>query len=134
VRADAQGCLNYHSSVVLTGRLERRTFPGPPNYQDIRAGDTAETGYYLSLDSSVCTVGESDSADGYPVRDARLVQLVLNSSEYQRLQRSVGKKITVKGGLFAAFTGHHHAPLLLTMVEVLSGEDGVLKPDPPERR
>ena len=48
-------CLSYEPAVVtVQGKLVRKTFPGPPNYKDIRTGDEVETNWYLALDSPIC--------------------------------------------------------------------------------
>lgn len=115
VRAAAGGCLHYEPATAeLTGVLRLHTFPGPPNYESVSAGDTAETGYYLHLSKPVCTVGagESEALD-----DVRLVQLVLTDGGFKKLRPKVGRRVTVSGTLFAAVTGHHHAPLLLRVAD-----------------
>ena len=35
---------------VFTGALETHTYPGEPNYKDIKKGDEAETHLYIKLD------------------------------------------------------------------------------------
>ena len=40
-------CLNYGPDVIqLEGELYKKTFPGPPNYEDIKKGDEEEV-YWL---------------------------------------------------------------------------------------
>lgn len=111
-------CLLYEPEVVsLTGALRRETFPGPPNYESVAKGDEAETGLYLHLRHPVCTVGMGkDSPDRYTVEGVKVVQLVLDSGGYQRLRARLDQEVTLRGTLFAAHTGHHHAPLLLKVV------------------
>jgi hypothetical protein len=109
-------CLDYRSPVVLTGTLERRTYPGRPNFEDIRAGDEPETGYYLRLPQPICTVEDPSGPDvNGATQNVRLVQLVLDAPGYEQLRPRIGKQVTVRGRLFAAITAHHHAPLLLTV-------------------
>jgi hypothetical protein len=45
------------------------------------------------------------------------VQLILNREGYGRLRPYVGRRVTLRGTLSGAITGHHHAPLLLTVIE-----------------
>jgi hypothetical protein len=109
-------CLRYEpDTVAVTGTLARKTFPGRPNYESVAAGDEPETGFYLELAAPICTVASPDSSadNNGALQGVRLVQLVLDSAGYARLRPSVGRSITLRGTLFAALTGHHHAPLLL---------------------
>jgi hypothetical protein len=104
-------CLTYRpDTVMVTGVLSRRTFPGAPSFGENPEGDDKETGYYLDLRTPVCTVaGTSDEAK----TGVHRVQLVLDSAGYARLRPKLGKSVSLRGTLFAEFTGHHHAPLLL---------------------
>lgn len=107
-------CLRYAPvHVTVSGRLERLTFPGRPNYASVAEGDEPETGFYLALPQAICTDGDEASADAYPQKEVRLVQLVLDRRGYSALASSVGKYVTLGGVLVARHTGHHHAPLLL---------------------
>jgi hypothetical protein len=114
--AQAAPCLRYEpDTVAVTGTLARKTFPGRPNYESIADGDEPETGFYLELATPICTVASPDSTrdNNGALRGVRLVQLVLDSAGYARLRPSLGRQLTVRGTLFAAITGHHHAPLLI---------------------
>src|SRR2546426_7120545 len=87
IQRDAHVCLSYEPAVVtLTGRLERRTYPGRPNYESIKEGDEPETHFYLNLPRSICTNGERDSPDTYPQQNVKLIQLVLELEGYKRLR------------------------------------------------
>jgi hypothetical protein len=103
-------CFSYSDTVTLQGTLERRTFPGPPNYESIHGGDQPETGFYLELPRPICTLASGGSEAR---ENVRTVQLVLDSAGYDRLRPSIGRRTTVRGVLFSSLTGHHHAPLLL---------------------
>lgn len=110
--AAGAACLKYEpDTVTLAGRLHRGTFPGSPNFESIAAGDEAETGYYLTLDAPICT--QADSADREAHEGVREVQLVLTEQQYAALRPELGKQVRLKGQLYSAFSGHHHAPLLL---------------------
>ena len=124
VGASSPACLSYYpAEVTLKGALRRQTFPGPPNFKSVAHGDESQTGFYLHLEDPVCTVSADEtSADRYPVQDVPVVQLVLSSSGYQALQPCIGRSIAVRGQLFASFTGHHHARLLLR--DVWAGQEG----------
>jgi len=103
-------------AVTLSGKLERRTFPGRPNYESLATGDEPETGLYLALPKSICTNSRVASADAYPRQDVKLIHLVLDRKDYSELALLVGKSVTLRGTLFARHTAHHHAPLLLQNV------------------
>lgn len=113
-------CLEYDTTVTLTGRLRRETHPGRPNFESVANGDAPEAGFYLILDSPVCTNGYVEEADRLTVDSTSRVQLVLTGKgELARFRPSLGKRISLTGTLFSAHTGHHHAPLLLQGVEML---------------
>lgn len=110
-------CLKYEPTIVmLSGKLERRTYPGSPNYENIKKGDEPETGFYLLLKNPICTLGDEESD---PKQNVSLVQLVLDKKDYDKLRPYLGKVIKLKGSLFAAITGHHHAPILLNKVVLI---------------
>src|SRR5262245_47035155 len=70
------GCLKYEPTVVrLTGTFVRKTFPGPPEYEDVRKGDRPEIYWLLRLPSPIC-VDESDPEIDTGKRDIREIQLV----------------------------------------------------------
>lgn len=115
--AHAADCLKYEPAVVsLSGELHRATFPGRPNFESIANGDEPETGFYLTLKEPLCTqadtVGEQEAH-----QNVREVQLVLTEQQYAQWRPQLGRQVTLQGGLFAAFTGHHHAPVLLRVAQ-----------------
>lgn len=59
-------CFTYGPTVAISGKLEQRTFPGLPNYEDVRKGDQPEKGFYLSLSTPVCTSGDASAAVTHP--------------------------------------------------------------------
>ena len=100
-------------TVSLTGVVGRRTNPGAPNFESMRRGDRAEQGLFLSLTKAICT--RDDSVAG-PKVNVRLIQLVLDSAGTAFLKNRLGQRVTLRGTLFGAHTGHHHADLLLSVV------------------
>ena len=114
------GCRSYEPAVVtLHGSLIRKTFPGPPNYSDIHKGDRAETYFLLNLDSPICLDMDKSDPDLRPSqKNVRTVQLVLEEGTYERFKPLLGKKVVASGSLFAAHTGHHHTPVLLTVANL----------------
>jgi Domain of unknown function (DUF4431) len=114
-------CLKYEPDVVqLSGKLERRVYPGRPNYESVQKGDEAETGFYLVLSEPICTDASDPAGINSAQANVRLVQLNLDKAGYDRLRPSLGKEVTVRGTLSAAHTGHHHAPVVL-LVEKPAG-------------
>ena len=106
-------CLRYEpDTVAIAGILTRKTFPGRPNYESVKEGDEPETGFFLEVPVSPDSADDNNGS----LHDIRLVQLVLDSAGYARLNPRLGRQVTLRGTLFAAFTGHHHAPLLLRVV------------------
>ena len=111
----AQTCLSFEPTVEsIVGTLVRRTFPGPPNYEDVKRGDQAETGWYITLAQPVCFAGTpGDEPNSKDFARVNFVQLVLTHGEYKSDAELVGKHVRVTGTFFAAQTGHHHAPVLV---------------------
>lgn len=106
-------CLKYEpDDVILAGKLHRETFAGSPNFESIAKGDEQETGFYLTLAQPLCTQGDS-GPDRQPHEAVREVQLVLSKEQYAMLRPQLGQQISLRGQLFSAFTGHHHADVLL---------------------
>ena len=107
-------CLDYSPALVsVVGKLERRTYPGRPNYESVARGDEAETGFYLILRTGVCTNGVVGAGETEPKANVKLVQLILDQAGYDALRPRLGTTIRVEGKLFGQISGHHHAPLLL---------------------
>ena len=114
----ADGCVDVaRAPVIAEGRLTLRSFPGPPNYESIAAGDAEERAFILELPASACIDDGGDFAD--PGERFVTVHVVaLRSDLAGRLRSSVGSEVAVSGEGFAAHTGHHHAPLVLMVEEV----------------
>lgn len=107
-------CFPYEPDTVrVSGILARYLYYGPPGFGEDPTHDAKEVGFYLDLTAPVCTTG---SGDNEPRAGVRRVQLVLDSAGYARLRPLLLQRVTLRGTLFAAFTGHHHAPVLLQVV------------------
>lgn len=107
------GCVAYEpDTVTLSGSLERRTYPGRPNYESVARGDEAETGFYLVVNPPLCVTRNLDEVNR-PMAAVSVLQLVLDRRGYDRLRPSLGHGVTIRGALFHSYTGHHHAELLL---------------------
>ena len=111
-------CLSYEPSVVqLKGAIVRKTFPGPPNYENIERGDKAEEAWLLVLSEPICMRQDKKDPDLNPAQqDIRQIQLVFSdASPYKIHKELVGKKVVASGTLFGAQTAHHRTPVLLTV-------------------
>jgi hypothetical protein len=53
-------CIDLKQTETLSfeGTLNYRIFPGPPNYEDVRKGDTPEPTYILKLEEPICATGD----------------------------------------------------------------------------
>jgi hypothetical protein len=113
--SDGAPCLPYEPALVtLHGVIERREYPGPPNYESIQAGDLKETAWVLRLDHTTCTQASSDALN--PERHGiDLIQLVLWDHGYSHYANLVQQHVVATGQLFGAHTGHHHTDVLLTV-------------------
>lgn len=114
---EVAGCKSYEPAAVsLHGTLLKKTFPGPPNYQDVNKGDKPETFWLVKLDSPICVARDKSEPDLNPAqKDVRQVELVLNNEQEGRVNLLLGKRVVATGTLFGAHTGHHHTPVLLTV-------------------
>ena len=117
-------CLDLKQTNVLSfeGTLNYRIFVGPPNYEDVRKGDTPEPTYILTLAEPICANGDEfvDPRDKFDQ-----VQIFPESSDKaapalsRDLRRWIGKRVVVEGASpFGAHTGHHHAPLMLPITRI----------------
>ena len=129
VAANAPGqCLPLDDhTVILTGRVILRTYPGPPNYEDIRRGDRPETQLILILPRPICAEGRGIS--GMPLHIDDVSEITLVPSEEVPRIRPVGSVFTVSGTLFEAHTGHHRTKLLLTLRAAKLSSNPRLKTD-----
>jgi hypothetical protein len=125
--AAAQNCLSYDTdSVRLSGTISRKTFPGPPNYESIKRGDEPETYWVLHLSSPICTTASADNDAESGVMD---LQLILTRKQYALYKKFVGRRarVTIKGKLSHAITGHHHTPVLMEVVNISQAQWEELK-------
>jgi Domain of unknown function (DUF4431) len=111
-----QSCLPFEPKVVtLSGILTVRAFPGQPNSEDTMRGDEPQHVWILRLDRAVCVEPDSTSRLFNDPRDnVRDIQLaVVGDSLLPTVRSLVGHRITARGQLLSAETGHHHTPVLL---------------------
>ena len=106
--------LKQTSTLSFEGTLSYSIFAGPPNYEDVRKGDSPEPTYILKLDAPICATGDEflnpserfDKIQVYPADSGTTGRFLSRD-----LRRLVGKRVVVEGSsAFGAHTGHHHAP------------------------
>lgn len=115
--AAAAPCFRYTERLTLSGKLVVKTYPGIPNYESVAQGDAPETVLVLLLPKPICM--EAKKADTSVLDEAvsgvRAVQLAATRKE---LGVTPGRAVRVSGNVFAAHTGHHHTPLVMSEVRV----------------
>ena len=123
VRAQASKspCLRYEPDTArVSGVLTRHMYYGAPGFGGNPKHDAKEVGFYLDLTEPICVAPGADDTD-VAKAGIRRVQLVLDSAGYAHLRPLMGKRVTLQGTLFAAYTGHHHTPVLLHVIKPESG-------------
>jgi hypothetical protein len=123
-------CVDVRRTEPLSfkGTLSRQVFPGPPNYEDVRKGDTPERAFIIKLAAPICATGDEflDSSEAFDT-----VQLLVDNSAkggpalLSSLTRLIGKRVQVMATSgFGAENGHHHAPLLATVASITADGAG----------
>lgn len=107
-------CLSYEPEKVrLGGFLFKKSFPGPPNYEDIKKGDEEEVYWLVKTHTPFCV---NENSDWDKVSNQTEVQLVLNKFDfYQKRKSLLNKNVTISGTLFPQHTGHHKTEILITV-------------------
>ena len=116
------------SRATLSGIVVERMRPGAPNYASTLQGDKAEIHRVLRLGNEKCVEMVEDGS----VAKTSLVQLHFIDIKQSQIERSLrGCPVRIAGEVFAAASGHHHTPLLLTveLVESASGQKAQLPGD-----
>lgn len=115
----ANRIVEYGPTIVeLKGIIDIKVSPGPPNYEDIKKGDVAETGYYLKLEEPVDVVLPPNlPKDGFysinePEKNIPVIQLVVqHNTDWPKMKK--GNHLRLVGTLFRWHTGHHHTRVLM---------------------
>jgi hypothetical protein len=114
--------LSQKGSISFSGVLWYRIFPGPPNYEDVRKGDTPEPAYILALEAPICATGDEFVDPGKPIDKIQIYPEETGGAGHglwRDLRQLAGKRVAVEGrSAFGAHTGHHHAPLLLPITRI----------------
>src|SRR5256884_6112978 len=108
-------CHHYRPAPVsLTGRLIRRTLPGPPNYQSIARGDRPQVADLLILDAPICTIPDykdSPNTDAFQGQDT--IQVRRAESTWRDVGRLTGRRVIVTGTLSEWALGPHPTPVVI---------------------
>jgi len=109
-------CLNYEpKKVQLEGELYKKSFPGPPNYEDIKSGDEEEIYWLIKTTKPFC-VNKSSYVEGDELHGLSEVQLVVDGLDFYNSKRHLlGKIVVLSGTLFPQITGHHKTEVLITV-------------------
>ena len=106
----AADCLKANQDgQVAEGRLERRRITD-------EAYERTETAYLLFPAKSVCLDGEDyDRVEG----TTRIHVFSMDAAIRKKLEANLGKRVRITGSAFGEHTAHHHAPIVMNIVEVV---------------
>jgi len=115
----ASTCLDLRQDkVAATGFLKMEAFPGPPNYDSIKAGDHEEDVFMLEVPEPDCV----DETPGTSEGDSDMfIDVQVGSGDngiLKKLATLIGRKVTVTGTAFTPETAHHHSALVVMATEV----------------
>jgi hypothetical protein len=114
-------CLNYEPAMVtIQGSVSLKPAYGPPGFGEDPKHDAREDYLALTLDTPVCMAASpKPHTDDVAETDITTMQLVFHNGEaFQQAKQWTGKQISVTGGLYHGFTGHHHTTVLLEVKEI----------------
>jgi len=95
-----------HENVNIVGILRKEVFPGPPNYENIRSGDSPETVWFVALDDEAQHTSEAGE---------QRIQILLPINQYDHL---LNQNVVATGTLFDGHTVHHRTPLIMFVNEL----------------
>ena len=118
-RSETSGCLSYQGRTVITGVIELKTYPGPPNYTSVASGDRPETVLVLKTDKAECV--DKDNSDVYGMSPAlsKIKEVQLSATASQLGANMVGRRVEVSGRISVASTGHQHTPIVMDDVKAV---------------
>jgi hypothetical protein len=112
-------CLNYgpREKVQLEGQLYQKSFPGPPNYTDIKEGDKEEKFWLIKTPKGFCVNDKGDAWAGKLVNqtDVQLVIMPELINWYETKKSLLTQKVIVTGTLFPQMSGHHKTEVLINV-------------------
>lgn len=99
---------------VLTGKIEMENFWGPPGYGEDTLIDMKENCATLVLEMPIDVAADSSNEFNESAKEIGIIQLASTKD----LNAYSGKRVTLKGKLFGAQTGHHHTPVLMDVTSI----------------
>jgi hypothetical protein len=117
----AAECLPYEpATVTLEGTMNRRVFPGPPNFESVASGDEKLMYWILRLKSPIC-VGSTEVTNEVDSFESRVLEVQIAPKDeqfYERNRQAVGKPVKVTGSLFHQHTGWHVTKVVLRATDL----------------
>jgi hypothetical protein len=118
--------LPCQQEVSLVGTIQEQTFPGPPNYEDIKKGDEPEDYWILKLSEPVNVDEDPDfpaPGEDKQLTDVRGMQLNVDfAGGYKPFLKYLNKTVVVTGTLSKGFTVHHKTPVLIAVIRMKPAE------------
>jgi hypothetical protein len=112
-------CLHYGPEVFeLVGIMRFRVYPGPPNFESVKAGDAPENNWVLQLARPICVTLSQPDPHGVNEPESGIQLLQLIQPDYKASRHLLGKRVKVKGHLLHAITGHHHTKVMLEVLSI----------------
>lgn len=113
--------------VTLSGKLDLKLFPGPPEYSSIEEGDRADYCWILQLDrpsfeiATTTPVVEPANDLNHILQKAHQNEILLSMDEdlENRCREYLEQEIVCVGLLFHAHTTHHYTPILMEVKNVM---------------
>ena len=106
-------CLQYNQDgIKLIGRIELRTFFGPPNYGENPDTDSRETQALLVLDKPVCVQADTKTFEDAENDQTEVTLVPVGKVAFSQFDK---RHVEVVGSLFHAISGHHHTPVLISV-------------------
>ena len=119
--ASARDCLDYEPALVtIKGSVSLKPAYGPPGFGEDPKHDAREDYLALTLDAPVCVKASPEpDTDNVAETEIKAMQLVFRDGKtFKQAKQWIGKRISVTGGLYHMFTGHHHTTVLLKVKEI----------------
>ena len=115
----ARDCLDYEpAKAAIQGSMSLKPAYGPPGYGEDPKHDAREDYLAITLDTPICMKANSEPGT-VAESEIKVVQLVFRGSgEFKHAKQWMGKRVSVAGGLFHGFAGHHHTAVLMKVKEI----------------
>jgi hypothetical protein len=126
VLVSVSGCQNIprddigSQKICVNGHIVGQTFPGPPNYESVAAGDEPLNYWVLVADQPVTNMYPCGFSQPITPAEASRLQLVLDAYgiQYKQYAPLIGKHVEIRGICFWAHSGYHCTPLLIDVKSI----------------